>query len=142
MIGEETVFPFIIHKSGMDGTIHGGEANVIATILKDSLQTVGLIFGIAEDLYAVTFRDEIAETIGNEIEILMVKSLGGAAEIDRHVGCKIGRLIARTELHRLHLRKTAIESRVIHHLLHRFRVALLGNQSRCGEAFLPYRLDT
>ncbi len=72
MVGEETCLGGMVHKSLMDCVFHGCELYLVAAVLEDGAETVGLVDGVGEDKDAVPFGEESGEAFGYEAEVLVV----------------------------------------------------------------------
>ena len=71
MVGEEAGVEGMVGKSFVEGVVDGGEGDVVASLVEDGAQTVGLPLVIGEDVKVVAFVDVVVKRGGDEVEILM-----------------------------------------------------------------------
>ena len=75
MVGEEAGLGGVVHESLVDGMLNGCELDPVAAVLEDGAETVGLVYRVGEDEYAVSFGEEFGETLRDEVEVLVIEHL-------------------------------------------------------------------
>ena len=88
-----------IGKSSMNGPIHRLKGYVIATLLEDGLQALGLLGAIGEDIELIPTPDEVGKRLLHQFEVLMEQRLGRCLEGHRslHRSAGLGTKLNATE---------------------------------------------
>ena len=65
-----------IRKTSVNGLVHGHEGYIASALLKDSLQTLGLLGTIGKDKELISTPDKVGERLLYQFKILMEERLG------------------------------------------------------------------
>ena len=72
MVGEEAGLGLVVDEALMDRRGYRSEADVVAPVLENRAEAVGLVRGVGEDQYAVSLAEEVGERVGDQVEVLVV----------------------------------------------------------------------
>ena len=141
VVGEEACLDVVVDKSLVERTLDGSESDVVATVVEDVFEAIGLVGRIAEDIETVAVADVAREAIGYEVEILVIEGLWRAVEIELGVCLQCCHAIDRSAiLDNLELHQSLAEGLAIDHMVHGIAVALVGDDGcrrdgRRGDGF-------
>ena len=85
MVGKETAMQGMVDESFVQGLVHVGKADVIASFLENVLQSLGLLFAVRTDIKGIPLVQELLKTSTNQFEILVEYGLGLRLKLHRRL---------------------------------------------------------
>ena len=82
MVGEIAVARVVIDEARVDGLGDAHEMESLLTVFEDCLDTVELLWAVAEDVESIAFEHIVAQVFGDEVEVLVPLWLGCGIESD------------------------------------------------------------
>ncbi len=143
MVGKHAPPCSMVNESFMEGRQHGGEGDVVAPLGKYCLKACNLFLAVGKYIERVSVGQQLAERVGNKVEILMIKPLGSALEIKFHTAAgyftvSAARTGCRREVQLGKRFETGIEFIGVDKVLHRRGIPLVGNHDRSAESFTSH----
>ena len=138
VIGEKAPFRTVVNESFMESSRGRSEGDFFLPLLENGMKAHGLFLRVRQEVNAVPLPEEFQEGGGDKVEILMIQSLGGTAEVKRCLrGIRRG---GGGEFHAGESGESGGEFFGVNQLLHGLEIPFVGNHGRGGKALVGDRL--